>query len=267
MASAKVVFEKQTGPFIRLVAPAPAVSALVDYYILIEVPPGCTNGFQIVALPGLHMLLSVPLTAFRKSVFDHLRESQDWIDQAMLLGSLQTAVTCTYPPGAREFAVKFKPGVLPLVCGLKAAHLSSCNLPAKDYLPEDLLLTLGQAGNMDLNARRMDAWLEKNARSVAQNRKLVVVASALAAARAAPGRKLPELAASIAMSAATLNRYCREILDLSASRCFSLLRFRDALELYRDAGSRLPFEELGYADFSHFAKEARKLTRTPPKAL
>ncbi len=60
----------------------------------------------------------------------------------------------------------------------------------------------------------------------------------------------------------TLNRYFKEVLGISPKQCFKALRFKTALKNYRANGSYDLYDELGYTDFSHFVKEAKKFGKT-----
>lgn len=71
----------------------------------------------------------------------------------------------------------------------------------------------------------------------------------------------------VGVSTPTLNRYFKEVLGMSPKQCFRALRFKIALMNYRSKGCSNSYDELGYTDFSHFAKESQCLTNKKPSEL
>ncbi|WP_129713990.1 helix-turn-helix domain-containing protein [Pedobacter sp. SYP-B3415] len=267
MVNATVIFETEPGTCVRLAGPDPDLSDLVEYYISIEVPPDAAHPFCLIGLPSLHNLCAIPLTTYDKSVYDHENEQTVIFRDPMFLGILRTAVSCSYPPGSREFSVKFKPGIMPLLFDIAAGELLGNNLFAEAYLADNLVQRLKEAETVEQQVIIADNWLRKLASQIIKNHKMSTVTQALMVAGRQPDCRISGIAASVSTSPVTLTRYFKDMLGMSPAQCFRLMRFRTALEAYRAAGSKQLFDQFGYTDFSHFAKEARKLTKRAPGRL
>lgn len=66
---------------------------------------------------------------------------------------------------------------------------------------------------------------------------------------------------------ASLRRYFLEQVGVTPKYCQKVMRFKSALRAYRMAGYDFNHGDFGYADFSHFCKDARNLTGAAPAQL
>lgn len=266
MGKAKVIFEQETSNCVQLRYPDGALKHLVDYYIEIAIPENHPEDFSIVALPSLNTLLSVPITAFEKHVYNHSTSAQYTLTAPKILGNLTEAISCFYPPGAKEFAIKFKPGLLQQLLAIKPQLLTDSQLPLAGHLPASLLRSILGAPDFASRIAMMENYLKT--KTLVSSAKLAFVQKALTLIHNASHLpKTTDMGREIGLSVPTLNRYFREILGLSPRQCAKILRLKTALKYYRTQGSAGNYNELGYTDFSHFVKDTKSLTQQTPSKL
>lgn len=263
MLNGKVIFENEAPPFITISEPSPALADIVSYYFEIEKPG---KDGALTALPGLHALLAVPLQESRRS-FTAITGKHSLANGPRIYGSLTHAGKAFYTREVHEFSIKFQPGVLAHLLQIKPAELQNNHLPAEHYFPDKFIAALHDAPSMKHRIVTAEKYLAEKLHARPLPAKTIIVQQALSRMNNASEAGTPELAAHLALSIPTLNRYFREVLGYSPRQCYKLLRFRQALQAYRQHGSNYPYRQAGYTDFSHFARNAYELTRYKPSML
>lgn len=263
MLNGKVIFENELPPFITICEPSPALANIVSYYFEIEKPG---KDGSLTALPGLHTLLAVPLQESRRS-FTAITGQHSLLNGPRIYGSLTHAGKAFYTKEVHEFSIKFQPGVLAHLLQLKPVSLQNNHLPAEKYFPDKFVAALRDASSMKQRIVLAEDYLAKKLQARPLPVKLHMVQQALQRMQQANDAGTPELAAHLALSIPTLNRYFREVLGYSPRQSYKLVRFRRALQAYRQHGSNYAYRLAGYTDFSHFARNAHELTRNKPSLL
>ncbi|MDF2380116.1 AraC family transcriptional regulator [Nostoc ellipsosporum NOK] len=263
MLNGKVIFENEVPPFITIRKPSPALADIVSYYFEIDRPG---NDGSMTALPGLNTLLAVPLANSRRS-FTDVSGNYSLLNGPRIYGSLTHAGKAFYTKEAHEFSIKFQPGVLTHLLQIKPALLQNNHLAADRFFPTDFMLALRESPSMEERMIVAEKYLSEKLKVHPLTLKIKLVQQALQRMNEISEAGSPELAAHFALSIPTLNRYFRETLGLSPRQCYKLLRFRQALQAYRQHGSNYVYKKAGYTDFSHFARNAHELTRHKPSML
>lgn len=263
MLNGKVIFENEVPSCLTIRKPSAALTGVVSYYFEIN-QPGSEGA--MIALPGLHTLLAIPLSESRRS-FTDISGNNFALYGPRIYGSLTHARKSFYAPDAKEFSIKFQPGVLAYLLQTEPAKLRNSHLSAEDHFPETFIQTLRIASSMDERIQIAEKYLLQKLATKPLPEKIRQVHQALDRMNEASAAGSPELADHLALSIPTLNRYFREVLGFSPRQCYKVVRFRQALQAYRLHGSNYAYKKAGYTDFSHFARNARELTRRKPSML
>jgi AraC-like DNA-binding protein len=267
METGRVVFEQARPAYLQLYCPSADLADVVEYYFELDLTTHL-RPFSIVALPSLNTLITVPLTATAKKYYSHFNQTEQELNGPKILGSISHALTCTYASGAKEFAVKFKPGFLQQLLQLDVDQLMNSHLSLADHLPAGLIASIANAKDGAERIILMEAYLNTKMEVVHLNKKLKLVQQAIAImTNTNDVMPIAAICKQIAVSSATLTRYFNEVLGLSPKQCFKILRFKNGLQHYQTYGSNYIYDEIGYTDFSHFVKDAKNLTNKVPSDL
>lgn len=267
MEKGRVVFEDEEDEKTEIRYPCFELRDIVEYYFEIKMPGNSINPFSIIALPNANVVVSVYLSD-KSQTFKVCRD-RGITDTSgdKIAGSLTEAITVIHAPGTHEFSIKFKPGVLyPCLSGDISALVDN-HLPLRKYIRQDVINELKSKSSFGERVRYAECWLQDYLKSFETDYKLKTVTKAIYHIQNSRDFKLSSVSKEVGVSNATLNRYFREVLGVSPKQCFKALRFKTALNKYRSSGSNDLYEELGYTDFSHFVKEAKKLANDVPSAL
>ncbi|KQB98836.1 DUF6597 domain-containing transcriptional factor [Pedobacter sp. Hv1] len=267
METGRVVFEQTQPDYLQICYPAVGLADLVEYYFELDLSTRSTP-FSIVALPSLNTLIAFPLTSTTKSYCSHFNQTEELLIGPKILGNLSHALTCTYAVGAKEFSVKFKPGVLQQFLKIGVTELTNSHSELADHLPLSLIEAIVKAKDFNERIALMEVYLSGKIEAINAHKKLKIVQKTIAVM--ADEKELMSIATickQVAVSSATLTRYFNEILGLSPKQCFKILRFKNGLKHYQSFGSNYVYDEIGYTDFSHFVKDAKNLTSKVPSGL
>ena len=267
METGRVVFEQERPAYLQLHYPSAGLADVVAYYFELDLSTHF-RPFSIVALPSLNTLITIPLTATGKKYYSHFNQREQQLKGPKILGSLSHALTCTYALGAKEFSVKFKPGVLQQLLQLDVRQLMNNHVNLADHLPLSLIIAIEKAENCRERIALVEAYLNTKMEAIHTHKKLKLVQQAIASiTNANEVIPIATICKQVAVSSATLTRYFNEILGLSPKQCFKILRFKNGLQHYQRYGSNYIYDEIGYTDFSHFVKDAKNLTNKVPSVL
>lgn len=265
MTKSKVIFEDEN--IIEIRYPCFELKDVVEYYFEIKTPYSSINPFSLIALPNANIVVSIYLSDKSQTFKVHRIYGMSDTSGDKISGSLTEAITVIHAPGTHEFSIKFKPGVLYSYLSEDISTLVDNNLPLHKYLNQEVINELKQKSSFDGRVRFVENWLLGNMKILKSDFKLNIVIKAIYYISNNHDYKLNAVSKEVGVSNSTLNRYFRDILGLSPKQCFKVLRFRTALKNYRIKGSYDLYDELGYTDFSHFVKDAKKLTNKSPSEL
>jgi AraC-like DNA-binding protein len=178
-------------------------------------------------------------------------------------------------PGRPTWGLRFRPGRLPALLGVPAAHLRDTRVPLAELNPllvrriGDRLGDLADSTGTAAAGHRMIAALADVATALPggpPEPDVPLLAGLLDATGPAPSAT--ELAATLGCTTRTLHRRCLAAFGYGPSVLRRVLRFRRATDLLR-AGSppAAVAADTGYADQPHLSRELRVLGGFSPTAL
>lgn len=171
-------------------------------------------------------------------------------------------------PGDRIFTIKFRPGGLENILGVSQLQLTRRIVPLSHVLPPVIIDQIKKCNS--LYDRK--ATVENFFVSMFNNRKadhyLNLVRDIITTYQAnGMIHNVSQLAERYFVTSRSINRYFHRVIGTSPKDYFSVLRAREALQVY--ALQEKPFDpcSFGYYDASHFYREASRFTGLPLKVL
>lgn len=267
IAEGRVVFENENEEKTEIIYPCLELKNIVEYYFEIHTPSNVSKPFSIIGLPNVNILFSIYLSE-ESQTFKIEREkgiSETSCDK--ICGSLTEAITVIHAPGTHEFGIQFKPGALYPIISKDVKILVDNYLPLQKYVDQEVIDKLKSKNSFTERVAFMESWLWGKLDILKPNFKLKTVSKSIDYINNNQDHKLNTVCNHAGVSNSTLNRYFKEILGVSSGQCFNIIRFKTALKEYRSSGSNCLYDELGYTDFSHFVKDAKKYANKPPSLL
>ncbi|RRB04648.1 helix-turn-helix domain-containing protein [Larkinella rosea] len=271
MNQGRVIYEDEAEPHFRLAYPSPALAVFVEYYFEVNQPATLSNPLYLNALPNLANLVCISLTTQSWLTINQKNGTVKTIQGSRFFGNLTDLHTSIYPAGVHEFYVKFKPGMLGKLLRFQNIEVENANTDLSAFIRsdewEDRLQT---AASFNARVNLVEMMLLQRTQAVELDYRFQVVQRTLhyfAKQGINQRLNLPSICRELGVSYPSLHRYFTEALGYSPKYCQKLLRFKHALQLYKRHGSRYPFEDAGYTDFSHFLKDTRQLTQRLPSDL
>ena len=265
MDKSRVIFEDEEKIAIKY--PCFELKDIVEYYFEIKTPDNSIQPFSIIALPNANITVSILLSEKSQTYKVHREHGMSDTSGDKISGSLTEAIAVIHAPGTHEFSIKFKPGVLYSCLAEDIPNLANSYLPLQRYLKQEVLNELKSKNSFDERVQFVENWLLSNMHIFSSDFKLNVITKAIYYINNNHDYKLTTVSKEVGVSNPTLNRYFRDVLGMTPKQCFKALRFKTALKNYRAKGSYDLYDELGYTDFSHFVKEAKRLANKPPSEL
>lgn len=269
MNKGRVIYEDEAEPHFRLAYPSPALTAFVEYYFEVNQAATLANPLYLNGLPNLSNLLCISLRPQNWLSINQRNGVIKTVGGSRFLGNLTDLHTSIYPAGVHEFYIKFKPGLLGKLFRLSPADVQNANADLENFIRLPALENQLQAVSaFRERVQRIEPILLKRLDRFETNYRFQVVQTVLRRfEQASGGSHLVKLGRELGISYPSLHRYFAETLGYSPKYCQKVIRFRKALHLYKQHGSRFSFDEIGYTDFSHFVKDARQLTHRLPSEL
>lgn len=267
MLKSKVIYEEEPSDHIRIKYPCFELKDIVEYYFEINTDINSITPFSIVAIPNLNHVASVNITDRSQTfIVDRKLGIKDTTGDK-LCGCLTDAITVIHAPGTGEFAVKFRPGRLHSFLGNDIHSLVDSYKPLSNYIDSAIIEEIKSKLTFDERVDYVESYLLSNIDIFRSDYQLETITKAIYYITHCGEFKSNMVSKQVGVSTPTLNRYFKEVIGISPKQCFRALRFKMALKNYRFNGSSNSYEELGYTDFSHFAKEAQSLTNKKPSEL
>lgn len=264
--AAKVIFENETGHPLGIAYPPPALCSLVEYYFEIDLTHA-TALQSMKGLPSLNTLLAFQLRpATWTSINDANGEVQQ-LQRSQLLGHLTHSCSSIYAPGTLMFFIKLRPGCAPKLFHCPPGELENNQLPLPFLFKNpDLEEQLGTATNFADRVRLCNQTLQPPDKDY----RFQLVEHCLRrfeSLQLKDDKGLQHLCGSLHVTYPSLRRYFLSTVGVTPKFAQKTIRFKKALQEYRLRGYNFYYEDFGYTDFSHFAKDAKALTGSSPLAL
>jgi AraC-like DNA-binding protein len=269
--ASKVIFENERGHPIRIAYPAPALRAVIEYYFELDLlhSPSIKS---IKGLPALNTLLAFQL---RASDWTSINDANGCVQQlkgSQFLGHLTHSYSSIYASGTQIFFIKLKPGSAVRLFRCSPTDLENNQLPLSFLFNypnfEEQLITAGSFITRVQYCNQV--LLKKTIQLPDPGYKFKVVEHSIRKFESLQlkGEKgLEHLCHTLHVTYASMRRYFLATLGVTPKFTQRTIRFKKALQAYRQHGYKFYYEDFGYTDFSHFAKEARAFTGKSPLEL
>jgi hypothetical protein len=171
-------------------------------------------------------------------------------------------------PTDNIFTVKFYPGGLEAVLGIKQTALIDRVVDLKSILPTALLQKIKQQSSFEERMAVMQTFLLMHYKKK-EDYYLRFVKDTIAAYSAGDMQFTnSQLAEKMFTTSKTINRYFHQVIGISPKNYFSTMRARTALTSYVNRKELFTPFDFGYYDMSHFYKDVvrftgQKLTEQP----
>ncbi|QJB38503.1 helix-turn-helix domain-containing protein [Chitinophaga oryzae] len=275
--TARVIFENETGHPLRIAYPSPALCSLVEYYFEIDLSHA-TAMQSMKGLPAVTTLLAFPLRPTAWTSVDDANGRVLRLQHSQFLGHLTHSYSSLYAPGTLIFFIKLKPGAAARLFRCPPAELENSQLPLP-FLSRDTGLFKNTCLEEQLTAATHFADRVRHCEHALQltlvelpdtDHRFDMVAHCLRkfeSLQLKDEKGLQHLCGSLHVTYASLRRYFLSTLGVTPKFAQKTIRFKKALQEYRSCGYNFYYEDFGYTDFSHFAKDARALTGSSPLEL
>lgn len=269
MLEEKIIFENEAADKVSISYPSGKLIEFVDYFCEIKVPAESDMPFSIIALPCLTMLITIRLSDNCKiyKSFKKDRNSISDMSEDKVCGILTEPLIASYIPGTHEFTIKFKPGAFRHIFSSGVSNLINSYLPADEYISKEFIYSIKLAKSFSERIEIAENFLLSFDTIYKMNYKFQMITKAIELITSSKINNVGIVAQQLAISKPTLNRYFKECLNVTPKQSFKILRFTIALRKYKVTGSSYFYEELGYTDFSHFVKDAKKYGNSPPSLI
>lgn len=269
MLEEKIVFENEAIDKVSISYPSGKLIEFVDYFCEIKVPAESDMPFAIIALPCLTMLITMRLSDNCKIYKSFKKDKNAIFDMSedKVCGILTEPLIASYLPNTYEFTIKFKPGAFRHIFSCDVSNLINSYLPAEKYVSREFIYNIKLAKSFSERIEIAEKFLLSFDAIYKMNYKLHTTTKAIELITSSKINNVGIVAQQLAVSKPTLNRYFKECLNVTPKQSFKILRFTMGLRKYRTTGSSYFYEELGYTDFSHFVKDAKKYGNSPPSLV
>lgn len=271
MNQSRIIFEEESVPFFQLAYPSQLLQSVVAYYFEINYAAADGQPLLMRGLPNLTGLISVNLNGTAWHSRNEFTDKRSLVSGSNVFGCVTQSVESTYGIGTHEFYIKLKPGALHQLTSLPSQALENqfTNLSDVFRLP-----------GFDDSIRHVRTFRERVALAEKTFLPLLttthadwryrVVQQAIACFETVAvnnDKHLYSLCRKLGVSYTSLHRYFTETVGYSPKYCQQVIRLKKALKGYKMQGSSFAFEDIGYTDFSHFARECKQFTRQKPSTL
>lgn len=174
-----------------------------------------------------------------------------------------TTVTRNNTAGDHIFTIKFMPGGLEAVMGVKQSMIKNTFLDAADIFPQSFLLSLRQAGSFSERKTLAENFLlaRLHKRGGQPDHYLKIVRGSIGLYCESGMRyNTTQVAEKMFVSSKTINRYFTSVVGVTPKKYFASIRARAALKRYRDTSGAFDPSFFGYYDMGHFYREAIAFT-------
>lgn len=269
--TARVIFENETGHPLRIAYPSPALCSLIEYYFEIDLSHA-TAMLSMKGLPAVNTLLAFQLRPAKWTAINDANGEVLLLQRSRFLGHLTHSCSNQYAPGTLMFFIKLKPGGAAKLFRCPPSELENSQLPLPFLFKNtELEEQLANAAGFADRVQHCDQTFQQLLMQLpVTDHRFDVVEHCLRkfeSLQLKDERGLQHLCDSLHVTYASLRRYFLSTLGVTPKFAQKTIRFKKALQEYRSRGYNFYYEDFGYTDFSHFAKEAKALTGSSPLEL
>ena len=270
MVRGRILAEETRQDFLTIGYPSPLVRPYVSYYFEVRQAKDAAP-FRVNGLPSANSLLMVNLG---DASWTSRNEYSGGIVRhagVQVLGQSSVLHSGLYDAGVQAFFVKLRPGVASVLFREEASSFTNQQADLScfwrdHYLEERLREAPGFRERVQLIELLLFEKIghDKHWERVLQ---LGKICRAFEGVQTRIAKEVGQVVASNWFGQSTARREFLRYVGFSPKYCQRAARFKNALKLYQQHGSRFLAEDYGYTDFSHFVREAKGLTGLGPAPL
>jgi hypothetical protein len=269
-AGGQLLTEDAEQDFFSLTYPTGPDKKFVAYYFEIRQLPG-SGDVHIHGLPSPNALITFNLNnRCWRSVNEN--NGKNILHQgAQVLGQTSVLHTGMYPAGMHAFFVKLKPGMASLLFRENAPVFENDQIDLKDLwkgsYPEERIAACKTFN--ERIAAFQDILLERivPGHTFGKVEKLNDMMDVLSSLRLKEENNIETICKTHWITYSSARRDFRRYIGFTPKYCQKVLRLKEALKEYKKSGFGFCYEDFGYTDFSHFAKDSKQLTGSTPSLL
>lgn len=256
--------------FFKIAYPDVIFQDYIDYYFEIRTSTPAAD-FYINGLPSANTLMAFNLNQQPwYSLSDNCDTSAVFSD-AHLLGHTSILHTGIYTGGMHTFFVKLRPGIAAQLFREQAVSFVNTNIDLawiwKKTMPAELLR---EANSFRERIQLFQQALLKqlvNDRHFIKVQRLHQIMRTFHMLQLKGEKEIEKICSANWVTYASARRDFLKYIGFTPKYCQRISRLKRALKAYKKQGYHFYYEDFGYTDFSHFAKDTRLITGHTPATL
>lgn len=256
--------------FFKIAYPDAPFQEYVDYYFEIRTNTTAAD-FYINGLPSANTLIAFNLNQQAWYSLSNNCETPVVFADAHLLGHTSILHTGIYTGGMHTFFVKLKPGIAAQLFREQADSFMNTNIDFTCLWKKTMLVE--QLKEVDSFRKRIQLFQQALLKQLINDKHLIKVQRLHQMMRTFPSlqlkgeKEIEKICKANWITYASARRDFLKYIGFTPKYCQRISRLKSALKVYKKQGYHFSYEDFGYTDFSHFAKDARLITGHAPSVL
>jgi hypothetical protein len=256
--------------FFKITYPDAPFQEYVDYYFEIRTSAAAAD-FYINGLPSANTLMAFNLNQQAWYSLSDNSEVPAIFSDAHLLGHTSILHTGIYTGGMHTFFVKLSPGITAQLFREQADSFVNANIDLaclwKKALPVE---QLKEASSFRERIQLFQHALLKqlvNDRHLIKVQRLHQMMRTFHTLQLKGEKEIEKICKANWVTYASARRDFLKYIGFTPKYCQRISRLKSALKAYKKQGYHFYYEDFGYTDFSHFARDTRLITGRAPAVL
>ena len=256
--------------FFKIAYPDAPYQEYVDYYFEIRTSADAAD-FYINGLPSSNTLLAFNLDQQSWYSFRDGEDAPAVFNHAHLLGHTSVLHTGIYTREMHTFFVKLRPGIAALLFREQAASFVNAHIDLAYLWKKDLPVEqLREAGSFRERIQLFENGLLKqmvNDHHLMKVQRLHQMMKTFHTLQLKGEKEIEKICKANWVTYTSARRDFLKYVGFTPKYCQQISRLKRALKAYKKHGYHFYYEDFGYTDFSHFAKDSRQITGRAPAML
>jgi AraC-like DNA-binding protein len=266
----KLLAEDSGEGFLKISYPSALDAALVDYYFEIQQPNPCSD-YRVNGLPSANTLIAFNLTSRPWHSANEKTGKLIILSGSQVMGQSSVLHTGVYPAAMHAFFVKLKPGIASILFHENACNMENQQIELPIFWSGS---TLGeQMHECATFSERVCLVRSELLNRISRNydyfkvQKLNEMHRTFSSLQLRGGKTIEHVCKDHWVSYSSARRYFLDYVGFAPKYCQKTTRLKNALKEYQKVGYQFYYEDFGYTDFSHFARDTKQLTGRTPSSL
>lgn len=256
--------------FLKISYPSALDCALVDYYFEIQQPGKCPD-YHVNGLPSANTLIAFNLTSRPWHSVNEKTGKHIILSGSQVMGQSSVLHTGIYPAAMHTFFIKLKPGIASILfrenaCNMENQQIELPLLWKGSTLDQQMQDCADFRERVCLVRSELLSRISKDY-NYFKVQKLNQMHRTFSSLQLGDGKRIEQICQDHWVSYSSARRYFLEYVGFAPKYCQKITRLKNALKQYQKVGFRFYYEDFGYTDFSHFARDAKQLTARTPSSL